>query len=120
MGLSPMSANLSRAAAPRFAHASAGTGAPINDCHTINPLRQCSPTGRFANRLPFKSHSAHRARRKRQRLPPSLLIESASDLDPAPPLQSAPRRFRSRLATIRPEPSLSFSKDPSSDRDGHI
>jgi hypothetical protein len=60
MGLSPMSANLSRAAAPRFAHASAGTGAPINDCHTINPLRQCSPTGRFANRLPFKSHSAPR------------------------------------------------------------
>src|SRR2546427_276631 len=44
---------------------------------------------------------AHRARRQRQRLPPSLLIENASVRDPAPPQQSAPRRFRSRLATIR-------------------
>jgi hypothetical protein len=46
---------------------------------------------------------AHRVRRKRQRLPPSLPIENASDRDSAPSLQSAPRRFRSRLATIRPE-----------------
>ena len=46
---------------------------------------------------------AHRVRRKRQRLPPSLLIENASVRDPAPPQQSAPRRFRSRLATNRTE-----------------
>src|SRR5271157_4750275 len=46
---------------------------------------------------------AHRVRRKRQRLPPSLLIENASVRYPAPPQKSAPRRFRSRLATIRPE-----------------
>ena len=44
---------------------------------------------------------AHRVRRKRQRLPPSLLIENASDRDPPPPKKSAPRRFRSRLATIQ-------------------
>ena len=44
---------------------------------------------------------AHRVRRKRQRLPPSLLIENASVRYPAPPQKSAPRRFRSRLATIR-------------------
>src|SRR5216683_6571826 len=43
---------------------------------------------------------AHRVRRKRQRLPPSLLIENASVRDPLRPKQSAPRRFRSRLATI--------------------
>src|SRR6266446_433626 len=45
---------------------------------------------------------AHRVRRKRQRLPSSLLIENASDRDSAPPQNSAPRRLRSRLATIRP------------------
>src|SRR5271157_2886632 len=44
---------------------------------------------------------AHRVRRKHQRLPPSLLIENASVRHPTPPQQSAPRRFRSRLATIR-------------------
>jgi len=44
---------------------------------------------------------AHRVRRKPQRLPPSLLIENASVRYPAPPQKSAPRRFRSRLATIR-------------------
>src|SRR5882724_6378664 len=32
---------------------------------------------------------AHRVRRKRQRLPPSLLIENASDRDPASPQKSA-------------------------------
>jgi hypothetical protein len=42
---------------------------------------------------------AHRVRRKRQRLPPSLLIENASVRYPAPRQKSAPRRFRSRLAT---------------------
>src|SRR5271157_1903903 len=50
---------------------------------------------------------AHRVRRKRQRLPPSLLIENASVRYPAPPQKSAPRRFRSRLATTR-ELALSF------------
>jgi hypothetical protein len=44
---------------------------------------------------------AHRVRRKHQRLPPSLLIENASDRYPAPPQKSAPSRFRSRLATTR-------------------
>src|SRR5207302_2710421 len=39
---------------------------------------------------------AHRVRRKRQRLPPSLLIENASDPDPCSTQRSTPRRFRSR------------------------
>jgi len=41
---------------------------------------------------------AHRVRRKRQRLPPSLLIEDASDRVPvlAPP-GLCPRHLRSRL-----------------------
>ena len=42
-----------------------------------------------------------RARRKRQRLPPSLLIENASDVFLAFRRTACPRRFRSRLATIR-------------------
>ena len=41
---------------------------------------------------------AHHVRYKDQRLPPSLLIENASDQNPAPHQQSVPRRFRSRLA----------------------
>jgi hypothetical protein len=64
----------------------------------ISTAPRRSPQTLFRSRQPFKSHSV---RRKRQRLPPSLLIENASDLGPAPPLQPAPRRFRSRLATIR-------------------
>ena len=44
---------------------------------------------------------AHRVRRKRQRLPPSLLIENASDRVPLRCQSSCPRRFRSSLATIR-------------------
>jgi hypothetical protein len=43
----------------------------------------------------------HRVRRKRQRLPPSLLIENASERLPLPTRSVMPRRFRSRLATIR-------------------
>ncbi len=42
-----------------------------------------------------------RVRRKRQRLPPSLLIENASDVFLAFQRTACPRRFRSRLATIR-------------------
>src|ERR1700746_2956967 len=42
-----------------------------------------------------------RVRRKRQRLPPSLLIENASDLFLAFQRTACPRRFRSRLATNR-------------------
>ena len=57
--------------------------------------KPCSDPRRRSNPI------AHRVRRKRQRLPPSLLIENASDRDPAPPQKSAPRRFRSRLATIQ-------------------
>ena len=45
----------------------------------------------------------HRVRRKRQRLPPSLLIENASGRVPIRCRGSCPRRFRSSLATIRPE-----------------
>ena len=41
-----------------------------------------------------------RVRRKRQRLPPSLLIENASDVFLALQRTACPRRFRSRLATI--------------------
>jgi hypothetical protein len=47
----------------------------------------CSDPGCRSNPI------AHRVRRKRQRLPPSLLIENASDRDPAPPRQSAPEAF---------------------------
>src|SRR5437867_8422964 len=43
---------------------------------------------------------AHRVRRKRQRLPPSLLIENASERPLLPTRSVMPRRFRSRLATI--------------------
>src|SRR6266478_4273394 len=48
---------------------------------------------------------AHRVRRKRQRLPPNLLIENASDRGPPPAQKSAPRRFRSRLAATRKLPA---------------
>ena len=44
---------------------------------------------------------AHRVRRKRQRLPPSLLIENASDRVPLRCQSSCPRRLRSSLATNR-------------------
>src|SRR5262249_61842823 len=55
---------------------------------------------------------ARRVRHKRQRLPPSLLIENASD-----PLfrcreVSCPRHLRSRLATIRPAKVLRTCKHP--------
>ena len=46
---------------------------------------------------------AHRVRRKHQRLPPSLLIENASERFPLPTPSVVPRRFRSRLATTHPE-----------------
>src|SRR5258708_29998088 len=42
-----------------------------------------------------------RVRRQRQRLPPSLLIENASDIFLAFQRTACPRRFRSRLLTIR-------------------
>jgi hypothetical protein len=48
---------------------------------------------------------AYRVRRKHQRLPPSLLIENASERFPLPNPSVLPRRFRSRLATTRPEAS---------------
>src|SRR6266567_5016681 len=51
---------------------------------------------------------AQRLRRKRQRLPPSLLIENASDVFLAFQRTACPRRFRSRLATTRPQPHLSL------------
>ena len=50
----------------------------------------------------YSNPIAHRVRRKRQRPPPSLLIENAWDPVFRPCHLSCPRRFRSRLATIRP------------------
>ena len=41
-------------AAPRSAHTSPGTSDALSDHHTI-PARQCSPSFRFGDRLPFKS-----------------------------------------------------------------
>jgi len=55
----------------------------------------CSDPGCRSNPI------AHRVRRKRQRLPPSLLIENASDRDPAPPPQSAPEAFPIKASDIR-------------------
>jgi hypothetical protein len=54
---------------------------------------------------------AHRVRRKRQRLPPSLLIENASDRVPLRCQSSCPRRFRSSLATTHPQ-SSNWRDDP--------
>ena len=55
---------------------------------------------------------AHRVRRKHQRLPPSLLIENASDRVPLRRESVLPRRFRSAsLATIR-EPSRPATSEP--------
>src|SRR5207247_7154622 len=64
---------------------------------------------------------AHRVRRKPQRLPPSLLIENASDRDPYSTQRSAPRRFRSRLATIREISPISsrLSPPPGTNTVGH-
>src|SRR5438445_12596734 len=47
-------------AAPRFAHASAGTCDALNDPHPSVTVRPCFPGSRFGDRLPFKSHSAPR------------------------------------------------------------
>jgi hypothetical protein len=46
--------------APRSAHASALTWDTLNDRHATVPVHPCSPSSRFGNRLPFKSHSAPR------------------------------------------------------------
>src|SRR5450759_2109668 len=76
----------------------------ITRCSTAHHRLAALPKPRLDPRC-RSNPIAHRVRRKRQRLPPSLLIENASIRYPAPPQQSAPRRFRSRLATIRPESS---------------
>ena len=92
-------------------------------CHRPRILRQASATLSAITTLPVQFTSvlqvldsatdcrsnpiAHRVRRKRQRLPPSLLIENASDRDPPPPKKFAPRRFRSRLAANRKLSKLS-------------
>ena len=49
------------------------------------------------------SQADHRDRGKRLRLPSCLLIETASNDAPALPVAPCSRRFRCRLATIRPE-----------------
>jgi len=85
---------------------------PMRSCSSQPPLRPSGWHSHHASPLSPKLRSdpgcrsnpiAHRVRRKRQRLPPSLLIENASDRDPAPSPAVSPRRFRSRLATTRPE-----------------
>ena len=48
------------------------------------------------------SQADHRDRGKRLRLPSCLLIETASNDAPAHPVAPCSRRFRCRLATIRP------------------
>lgn len=52
------------------------------------------------------SQADHRDRGKRLRLPSCLLIETASNDAPAHPVAPCSRRFRCRLATIRPEPAI--------------
>ena len=64
----------------------------FSDHSFSSPTHRPVPPDRRSNPI------AHRVRRKRQRLPPSLLIENASVRHPAPPQKSAPRRFRSRLS----------------------
>jgi len=53
-----------------------------------------------------------RVGRKRQRLPPSLLIENASRVFLASQNIACPRRFRSRLATIRTQGCKLSNVDP--------
>src|ERR1019366_9776243 len=64
-----------------------------------NKRRKKTHSNSIASRIP-------RARRKRQRLPSSLLIENASDQDLCSTQKSVPRRFRSRLATIHQRSSI--------------
>ena len=66
------------ASASPSAHTPAVTCTALNDRPPAFPIRHCSPTSRLGSQLAFKSHSA-----------------------PRPPQKSAPRRFRSRLATTR-------------------
>jgi len=83
--------------------------------HVLPPLRYLSPTRDRASTSFSCAYShdcctpncrsnpiPHRVRRKRQRLPPSLLIENASNPVLASTRSASPRRFRSRLATSRP------------------
>jgi hypothetical protein len=79
------------AAVPPSAHTSAGIRDALSHHHATAPVHQCSPGARFCDRLP-SNPIAHRVRRKRQRLPPSLLIENASDRDP-PPQKVCPEAF---------------------------
>src|SRR6202041_3485260 len=63
--------------------------------------KPCSDPGCSSNPI------AHRVRRKRQRLPPSLLIENASDRDPAPSLAVCPEAFPIKASD---QPSRIFSE----------
>ena len=69
-------------------------------CSGAYPSSCCAPNRR-------SNPIAHRVRRKRQRLPPSLLIENASERFPLPTRSVVSRRFRSRLATTRQEGGIS-------------
>jgi hypothetical protein len=78
---------------------------------TVAPSIFFTPPFLFAGGLPTadwvpncpSNPITQRVRRKRQRLPPSLLIGNASGVFLAFRRTAWPRRFRSRLATIRPE-----------------
>jgi hypothetical protein len=74
-----------------------------DDPNPVSDPQPCSPIAQSDARRAFKSHSSPHP--PRQRLPPSLLIENASDPVFRPRHLSCPRRFRSRLATIRPSGS---------------
>ena len=92
-------------------------------------LKRCTATGtlfpplrkrsRQANNWRRNVHSnpiASRVRRKRQRLPSSLLIETVSPRSPRlRPSLPAPGRFRSRLATIRPSAFSSCAAESAAD-----
>ena len=72
---------------------------PTHDHQRAFALPPCSPIAQ-SNTLGAHSNPIG-PRPPRQRLPPSLLIENASDPVFRPCHPSCPRRFRSRLATIR-------------------
>lgn len=62
------------------------------------------------------SQADHRDRGKRLRLPSCLLIETASNDAPAHPVAPCSRRFRCRLATIRPELDVDGDRTRPADR----
>src|SRR6516165_8075493 len=99
----PSSARPYSAAATHLSHNRIPT--PLPRPHTI---RLHSVGSLVSTLAPFSVPNFHsipiaqRVRRKRQRLPSSLLIENASDSALDPRTLFCPRHFRSSLATIQP------------------